>query len=321
MTGPPPRAGIEMLERQPAVRRYTAADLPALSELARALFPEYDDPALPWRPGQQLDNPDRTLLAYVALPPGAAQVLGYCALWEVHPSRYRLNLMVHPRWRGRGLGGHLFARLLAGWERLTPISVTARVREDQAAALGFLARRGFEEIHRMRGMVLRTAEAELSGLEARLDSLKAAGIEVTTLAEVQAQDPEWRRGLYELKGRVLPGWPIPDPTWPPSAPTYEAFEKCLQEELGPPGKLLLAMQRGRYVGMCGALGTAVAPEARGRGVATALKALYAARARGSEELLFSNSANPAIHAINRRLGYQPWHAEVRLLRSGATPRP
>jgi GNAT superfamily N-acetyltransferase len=61
--------------------------------------------------------------------------------------------------------------------------------------------------------------------------------------------------------------------------------------------------------------TAVRPEYRGRGVATALKvlALTHARQRGWRTA-FTRSASPVMIRVNEKLGFQRGRAEVRLVR-------
>ena len=62
-------------------------------------------------------------------------------------------------------------------------------------------------------------------------------------------------------------------------------------------------------------GTAVRAEARGQGIATALKArtLQYARRHGYREILTS-TANPAMRRVNEKLGFHAGLAEVRVVR-------
>ena len=122
--------------------------------------------------------------------------------------------------------------------------------------------------------------------------------------------------LFALEGVVRPEWIDPDPA-PPTPLSRDAFARALAEIDAAPDRFFVAKAAGAYVGYSSlvALGTAVHPELRRRGIGTALKGLVLqdARARGLGRIV-TCTAHPAMRAINEKLGYRVFRTEVRLLR-------
>jgi GNAT superfamily N-acetyltransferase len=282
--------------------------------LEYSVFPEYQGTALLWRPGHQLDDPEQAALRLIALD-SAREVVGYGAIRETGPKRYRMNLLVQPGLQGQGIGGALYDRLLRELRARGAVSVNVRTRDDQALALDFLAQRGFEEVHRMKGMTLRVDQVDQDQLEDLLSPLDRENLSINTLEDLRRRDPEWRERLYALYVQVREGWPDFDPTLPEEKTwPIEHFDRYLGEFMNA-GPTWIAQFGDYYVGFVGALGTAVHPDWRGRGVGGALKAFQALNAqRAGQPTLVSNSANPVIWRINRHIGYQSWFAEVRLIK-------
>jgi mycothiol synthase len=68
--------------------------------------------------------------------------------WMYHPRRFDIELRVHPKYEGRGIGSALFDAVMAALADYDPLSLGASTREDRASALRFLQNRGFEELNR-----------------------------------------------------------------------------------------------------------------------------------------------------------------------------
>jgi GNAT superfamily N-acetyltransferase len=247
---------------------------------------------------------------------GDDAVIGCGALWRVGGEKFRLDLMVHPRWQRQGVGGALQVRLLEEARQRGAARVQARARDDRPASLSFLQNRGFVEIHRMQRFSLRLAAVDPSAPRAAIEQIEKRGVGLTTLAAAQAQDPDCLRKLYELYLAVIPTWPDPDPDPVPAAPpSFDDYLSLLDPHVAAPESILLAMAEDRLVGFCGSLGTAVHPAYRGWGIATAMEARVIERRCGQGcESLIGASANPAMRAVYAKLGYQRTFSEVRLLR-------
>jgi GNAT superfamily N-acetyltransferase len=223
---------------------------------------------------------------------------------------------VHPGSQQQGVGGELLARLLAEAARRGADRVQARARDDRPAALSFLQNRGFVERHRMERFSINPLETDPAALQAAVERVEQREVALSTLAAALAQDPDCRRKLYELYLTVIPSWPDPDPDPVPAPPPSIAeYLRQLDALDLVPEFVLLAWVADRLVGFCGSLGTAVYPDYRGWGIATALEAQVIERARAEgQESLVGQTANPAMRAVYAKLGYQRLFSEVRLIR-------
>ena len=100
--------------------------------------------------------------------------------------------------------------------------------------------------------------------------------------------------------------------------TYERFAARFDRETSDrPDALFIAVKDRTYIGYSGmfAMGTAVRPEFRNRGVATALKVhtiRYAQQAQIDSAM--TCTANPIMLAINEKLGYRRQLVEIRMMK-------
>ena len=190
-----------------------------------------------------------------------------------------------------------------------------RTRLDYPHALTFLTHRGFTETQRMYGLRLAVRNADLIPFWPRVQHLAACGIVITTLVDAQRHNPAYLHHLHELQNAVAPDWPEPERI--PFIPVaFDDFARRLEHATqAQPDAFFIAQAGSLYIGYCGlfALGTAVHPDYRNQGVATALKvtAIADAQQRGPATV-FTCSANPVMLAINEKLGYQHKMVEVRL---------
>lgn len=134
-----------------AVRRMTAADLPAVVAIETEAF------STPW----QLDTfeglLDRDALELLVLAGGAesaaesesaAEVLGYAVLWCVMDQGELANIAVRPELRGRGLGARLLEEVVAVSRRRGVTKLYLEVRDSNDGALRLYERFGFREVGR-----------------------------------------------------------------------------------------------------------------------------------------------------------------------------
>ena len=296
------------------IRSYRAADAERVVALADGLYPEYGDDREAWRAAEQFDPRNSSPHQFVALAAGSGELVGYGGLRTNRLPWARLDLVVASDHRRRGVGGRLLAALEDGLHALGAASVHARVRADFEDALAFLTRRGFSERHRMQGVRLALDKVSYETLARHEQAAVGAGYAIVTLAQEMVSGHYWRAALRALCNDVMVGWPDPDPA-PPGPMSDETYDHWLA--LVEPERMFLAKAADRYVGFSSlvAFGTAVHPAHRGRGVATALKARAVADAkrRGCRRVE-SCTAQPAMLAINEKLGYVRHRAEVRVLK-------
>jgi GNAT superfamily N-acetyltransferase len=305
------------------VRRLEGREVDSVKAIQRAIYPEYEDAAedLPgftrWRAASQLDAPPGSESRYVVLHQ-ERDLSGYGALWPVRPRQFRIDLMVHPNRQRRGAGSLLLSRLISDARLRDAMTVQARARDDHREGFDFLSHRSFIETQRMFGLELSIAEFRASPWASATERLLASGIRIITLEMARREDEGWLGKLHALHNAALPDWPDPDPD--PAGFTPIAFEKFRQRvdtEITRPDAFFVATTRDCWVGYCGilAIGTAVHPGYRGRGVATALKveAILRARQEGMRKAL-TCTANPTMRAVNEKLGYRHVATEIRLVR-------
>jgi GNAT superfamily N-acetyltransferase len=243
-------------------------------------------------------------------------VVGCGALWRVGGGKLRLDVMVHPRWQRQGVGGAMLAQLLEEARQRGADRVQARARDDRPAALSFLRNRGFVERHRMERSSINPLATDPAAMLSAIHQIEQRNVRLTSLAAAQAHDPDCLRKLHELYLAVIPSWPDPDPDPVPAPPPSLAdYLRQLEEPDHVPEAILLAWIKERLVGFCGSVGTAVHPDYRGWGIATAMEArvIECARTEGRESLI-GQTANPAMRAVYVKLSYQRLFSEVRLIR-------
>lgn len=234
-----------------------------------------------------------------------------------HPRKFWVRVVVAKAHRGRGVGRELYRLVEQEAVSRHVLCLWSAAREDDAAALGFLERRGFVPVRTQWSSRLDFATTKPSPLPDRSGKLLEAGIRITTVAAEGYSRPEVRQRLYELE--VLTGADVPRV----GEYTPYTFEEFLAFDYQGPGAIpdgiFLACRGDEYVGVSSLerqqaqpdtllVGyTGVHPDWRGRGVASELKrrAVEYARTLGYRFLLtYNDSLNPAILAINTRLGFR-----------------
>jgi len=258
----------------------------------------------------------------------------YLALWRVSDTRFRMDLIVDPSHRRRGVGARLTEFLAEQARRAGATSLQARPYADAVDALSMLAARGFRETMRMTGLALDdVAVADLTPAAGLDEALAARGIRITSLARELARDALAWSKLRDANQAAEFGWPAPDPlpngmTAPPE--TVEEFRARSMRVNMIEAACFIAVDDARpdvYVGysaltasdptraVAGSGGTAVRPGARGLGIATALKAhcIRWAAEHGVRRLATS-SGNPAMIRVNEKFGFGRTYVEVRLVK-------
>ncbi len=185
---------------------------------------------------------------------------------------------------------------------------------------------GFTRVHQDGAVQLSVADADPTPFAAVTARLAEYDIVVTTLAAEQEKTPDCRAkfyGLFQEVEKDVPGY---------SPATKTTYAQCMQELEQPgmlPESVFIATHDGEYVGLsilrrkvthqdirfaggpdCLSQHlTGVRPDHRRRGIALALKlcTVEYARQHGFRRIL-SNSDNPVMQDLNRKLGFRtgPW---------------
>lgn len=260
-------------------------------------------------------------------------VIGLARLWRQGPDRARVDVGVAPEHRERGVGSALLAEAERRLAREMPTLLQARADEADTATLSFYRARGFTDTQAMVRLQL-DLNCSMNVEGSAESSLAAVGVTITTLSAERLRDPA---GLQErlislltdaAAGRADPYFatpPDPDPA-DAGADAQRLLDLGRYQPLGD-DCFFLAVHEGRYIGLslltasveAGIVqqgDTAVAAMWRRRGIATTLKhrVIAAARERGLTAIR-TNTASPAMEAVNRRLGFRRLGAEVRMVKS------
>jgi GNAT superfamily N-acetyltransferase len=235
--------------------------------------------------------------------------------WE--PTRPWIFGDVHPEHRNRGIGSRLYEVVVDAARHRGATGLRATAREDDAAGLGFLVRRGFVERRRSWRSVLEVGSSDTSHLPALRAALSTQGIELTTLDREGASDVSVLRAVHELGVEAGRDMPRVGRYTPISFDEFQRFEVGGSSYL--PEAWILAKRGERYVGLTSAYReaaqpdvlqqafTGTLPEYRRRKIAEALKlSLHDyARSHGYARIITSNdSMNEAMWSLNRRLGFR-----------------
>jgi GNAT superfamily N-acetyltransferase len=298
------------------IRPFDDADRAAAADLIVAEWPHRAHEAAPLREGDYLPAAPRW-----TAEDASGRPVAYASLWRVVGDRFRMDLVVAPEWRRRGIGSGLMERLVDTAASAGAATLQARGYASAEDALRFLERRSFVETMRMVEMRLDLGDLDADRLAAYERRAAEQGFALTTLADLQREDPQCWRKLWALYGAAQEGWADPDPRpGPIQPPSYEAFLARAAELPPDPQAFFILVKDGRYAGFTGSLGTVMHPDFRGLGLANALKARAALHARAAGlEALETSTGSAAMRRANENVGYRVTYTEVRLVRRITRP--
>jgi mycothiol synthase len=238
--------------------------------------------------------------------------------WSFHPDRYRIRLMVHPDWQGRGIGRRLMDEMMGQLTARGAKWVQARAREDFVRALAFVQQYGFAEYARSFESRLDVTQVDLSRFARYQQRAAELGITFTTLVDELKQRPDCLPAVYQMHCTLDIGAPRDNPELP-TPPTFEEFMKhSVHSPRALPDAYFLAKFREMYVGETVLKRsdadptflhqelTGVLSDLRGLGVATVLKVQgieYARRHGYTQVQTFNSSKNDPMLAINTKFGF------------------
>lgn len=254
-------------------------------------------------------------------------LIGSAAFRHERFDKFRLSIIVHPRWRKQGVGTQLLAQLQAGLRASNARTVHVRVPEGAEEALRFYKKRGFEETQRVVELRLALPRFDPSAWQPLLQRFAEQGVTFQTMHDELRHNLQCWDQLQELQNAVLPDWPDFDPG-PVQLLEGDAFRRQLESLNTIPEGFFIAKHDEQYVGysgltaphdatprMAGNAGTAFLGTYRKHHLATALKVCCLAYAKEyGYHLVMTGSANPAMLRINENLGFERHSAEVRLVK-------
>ncbi|MBB6097481.1 GNAT superfamily N-acetyltransferase [Deinobacterium chartae] len=299
------------------IRPFEERDYVAALELNRRVYPDYERSLESWRRDDETRRKDLHHARFVAEQGGRIVGMAETGHSEgmYHPRRFGLDLMVDPDCQSRGIGRALYARILENLAPFDPLSIRSGAREDYTKLVQFFRSRGYQEIMRAWESRLDVPAFDFAPWGDWEAPLREHGVEIRTLRELMAEDPEHRRKLYELDEACSADVPHPEPRTPIS---FERFEQHIFESPDLiPEAFLVAVAGGEYVALStlwkgkddrdihnGLTGTR--REWRRKGIALALKLRNVrwAQQHGVPTIkTWNESNNRAMLGINERMGF------------------
>lgn len=298
------------------IRLFSLDDYPAICKITNAVYPEYPSTVDELRFQDEQRDKKCRLQRWVAERDGRVVGVGeYTQLpGTYHPQKFVINVMVDPDHQRHGLGAALYDQVSEGLRPLDPISLRSNVREDMTRGVQFLKDRGFREAMRSWESRLDVAAFDPSPYEGLDEKMRAQGIEIKILKELQG-DSDHTRKLYQLECELLKDVPHPDEQ---TTISYETFiARTLKNPNLLPQAYFVALHQAEYVATSALWAsqgnddlytglTGVKRAYRHRGIALALKlrGIAYAKAHGRSIIkTWNESNNRAMLSINEALGY------------------
>ncbi len=247
--------------------------------------------------------------------------------WTFDPDKYHLEIKVDPDVRRRGIGRAIHDDLLAAARERNAKQLIAQAKESMTDGLDFALHQGFTESKRDWESRLDVNAFDASAFAEAPRRVAAEDITITTLAVELARDPETIHAVYELDCACGRDVPSTDPFTPLP---FESWRKEVLESPNstPDGWYIAVDPSGRYLGVSNLWRsledpsfiwqglTGVRREARGKGIAMALKlkTVEYARAHGIREIkTWNDQQNRPMLRINEAMGFvkQPAWIELR----------
>ncbi|MBL8153365.1 MAG: GNAT family N-acetyltransferase [Anaerolineae bacterium] len=266
----------------------------------------------------------RRLVAVDSAGVAVGYALIYCSEW-MQPGQQWLWLIVDPARRGQKFGAAIYQEGLRLLREEQTAACFTEVRDEDMVSLRFAERRGFCIDRHLFESVLDIRRFDESRFAGLIDSVRAKGIRLFSLAEV-GDTTENRRKLWAVNRETA----LQTPGSTGNFPDFEAFNTMFNKVswFDPAGQILAA-DGDQFVGIsavgyfaedCSAynLMTGVLQSHRGRKIAQALKLLGIRHALTTPAKMLrthNDSENEPMLRINAKLGYVPQPGLYRLLKT------
>lgn len=297
------------------------ADYEATASIWTANWPEYPKTAEMYRYAAETRDPMSAWGRLVADDGGDVVATGYFREESdnVVEGKFLMYAQVHPDHHGKGIGSALFEGLLGHLDAHGPQILSSFTREDHAAGVAFLEKRGFRVSMKEQDSELDLTTWDASGFAGVVEKVRKSGVEIVAASELAGRDPDWRRKAWELNGEIIPD--VPDDDLLVNEP-FEEFNKSFDHPDFIPEGYFIALDGDRWVGMSSVWNrrvkkgevytrlTGVVRSHRRRGIATALKvrAQEFARSIGAKVVVTDNEENNPMYDLNVTLGFRPTNA-------------
>jgi mycothiol synthase len=296
---------------------YDEADYEAMVRIATAVQPDEWESVedLRFRDANQR-RAGRRVLRWQAVV--GDEVIGYGSVSQspwLDPALPFGEVLVHPAHQHCGIGRALLERVEGTARGLAARTLLTYTQEDRPRAMRFLEAAGYEEYDREWRSTLDLTVFDPERWSEAVDRVVSSGIRIVSIAELRKTVPDWVERLYRLYSSAEED--VPTPLSVRSVPVDEFERLNLGRRLIAEG-FLVALDGEEFVGLTEPQRvedrddvisqnlTGVAGQARGKGIATALKVAAAAWAKqtGYTSIrTYNNRGNAPMLAVNDKLGF------------------
>jgi GNAT superfamily N-acetyltransferase len=269
-----------------------------------------------WISADQDLGPKTQHKRWVAVEKG--RVVGFASYvkspWSYPPDSIYVNVEVSPDHQRRGIGSALYDQVIKEVDRYHPPALRADAFINLPQGYAFLQKRGFYEAFRETPVHLDVRAFDPSPYAGLEPKLKAEGIVIKTLRELQS-DPERDRKIYKLMCDVEQDLPH-EGDGPYLEPAFEDWVEWMKSPSVLPDAYFIAMRGDEYVGMRelggysndallgGLLGTIREYRKRGIGLALQLRGIAYAREHGYKSVKTCTAIqNVPMQNLFNKLGY------------------
>jgi GNAT superfamily N-acetyltransferase len=305
---------------------YTDADYQTVVTIDAAVFGGHPVPVEEWKHDDQTRNPDYPFQRHLICCDG--EIVAFAEAGQnqfaYHPQKYFCRIFVDPAHDAADIRPAYLDHLLEALRGKDVIAITSGMLDDKSEAMRFFAEYGFQEVAREQLSMLDVSAFDPAPLNSLVEQVRASGIEIAVLRDLQTRDPNWQRKLFEMETLISRDIPTVDTK---RAHTLESWsESRLKGPKFDPDGWFVALDGDSYVGESqGSINqaetaqfqtgvTGVLREYRRRGIATALKVhliLYAQQ-HGVQQIQTSNDSKNPMYQLNLSLGFKPQPAWVRV---------
>lgn len=306
---------------------YSEEDYRVALAINAAVFDEPEDTLAEWQHDDQTWDKKYPFQRKLVRRNGVviAYVETYQSPFAYHPQKYECRIYVHPGHDASDIRPTVLAHTLEQLRDKDLIALTSGMLDDKPEAMRFFEEYGFKPVAEEKISKLDVTSFDETQYTSAIERVRADGIEIVTLRELQQRDPDWQRKLFDLD--VTVNRDIPST----GEKHYPEFEEWLVKRMDAPtvdpDGWFIAVDGEQYVAhSCGSINTESDPvqfmtgvtatrrEYRRRGLATALKVyvIRFAREHGVQEIFTTNDSKNPMYQLNLALGFQQQPSWVRV---------
>jgi mycothiol synthase len=235
-------------------------------------------------------------------------------IYNFHPRKFNINIMVLPQYRRQGIGSALYDQVIEGLLPFDPQKLRADGYGNLMEGVRFLLNRGFKEVFRETPLHLNVMTFDPTPYEGLVAKLRTKGVEIRILSDLEG-DTDRDRKVYDLFWEATQD--VPHEGEIAKMDFVEWVEWTLQDPLVPHNGYIIAVHDNEYIGIsefginpsdntlqAGLVGVKKAFRQQGVALAMHLRAISYAKRNGYVLIKSSTSlSNAPMRSLYEQLGF------------------